>query len=124
MSEREGPGSKRPRWGRLSRTLSFWLLVLLVPAFLLQVVGPRQEQATELTYTQFSAQIERDNIAEVTFIEGRRVEGTLRSTTQVDGEPVNKFLARLPIENDESCPRRLILIWTITSSAETGYCPP
>jgi cell division protease FtsH len=65
------------------------------------VVGPRQEQATELTYTQFSAQIERDNIAEVTFIEGRRVEGTLRSTTQVDGEPVNKFLARLPIENDE-----------------------
>jgi cell division protease FtsH len=101
MSEREGPGSKRPRWGRLSRTLSFWLLVLLVPAFLLQVVGPRQEQATELTYTQFSAQIERDNIAEVTFIEGRRVEGTLRSTTQVDGEPVNKFLARLPNENDE-----------------------
>ena len=101
MSEREGPGSKGPRWGRLSRTLSFWLLVLLVPAFLIQVVGPRQEQATELTSTQFSAQIERDNIAEVTFIEGRRVEGTLRSTAQIDGEPVNKFLARLPIENDE-----------------------
>jgi len=101
MSEREGPGPKRPRWGRLSRTLSFWLLVLLVPAFLIQVVGPREEQATELTYTQFSAQLQRDNIADVTFIEGRRVEGELRSPTQVEGEAVTKFLARLPIENDE-----------------------
>ncbi|HUG01087.1 MAG TPA: ATP-dependent zinc metalloprotease FtsH [Longimicrobiales bacterium] len=107
MSERESPGPKGPRWGRLSRTLSFWLLVLLVPAFLIQIVGPREEQATELTYTQFSAQLERDNVAEVTFIEGRRLEGTLRSTTQLDGEPVTKFLARLPIENDEELLKEL-----------------
>jgi cell division protease FtsH len=107
MSERENPGPKGPRWGRLSRTLSFWLLVLLVPAFLIQIVGPREEQATELTYTQFSAQLERDNVADVTFIEGRRLEGSLRSTTQLDGEPVTKFLARLPIENDEELLKEL-----------------
>ncbi|MEN8375787.1 MAG: ATP-dependent zinc metalloprotease FtsH [Gemmatimonadota bacterium] len=107
MSEREGSGPKGPRFGRLSRTLSFWLLVLLVPAFLINVVGPREEEAAELTYTQFSAQLERDNIREVTFIEGRRLEGELRGTTQIEGDAVGKFFARLPIENDEELLKEL-----------------
>ncbi|HUF13042.1 MAG TPA: ATP-dependent zinc metalloprotease FtsH [Longimicrobiales bacterium] len=95
------PEPRGGRWSRLSRTLSFWLMVILVPLVILQLASPPQEEAADFTYSQFQTQLRADNVASVTVIEGKRVEGELRSPVSLEGEPVEKFHTLLPIQDSE-----------------------
>ena len=42
-------------WGRLSKTLSFWLLILLIPVALIQLSSARTDQAPLINYTQYGS---------------------------------------------------------------------
>ena len=90
---RPDPGSK---FSRLSRTASFWILLILAPVLLLQVFGPRTNPGVELTYTEFREQLASGNIREVTVIESRSVEGELRTPVSRDGEDLGRFATMLP----------------------------
>ena len=102
MPEREGNrGSRGFQWGRLSRTASFWILIFLIPVLILQLAGPRREPAAEFTYSQFTEQLRGDNLLEVTIIEGKQVEGTLKSPVTVEGRSVRRFHTLLPVKDSE-----------------------
>jgi len=92
-------GNGGGRWSRLSRTLSFWLLVILVPLLILQIASPRQQESAEFNYSQFRAQLESGNVARVTIIEGKRLEGELRRPVTEDGREVDEFRTLLPIQD-------------------------
>ena len=94
------PG-KGNRISRLSRTLSFWLLVILVPLVILQLASPRQAQQTEFTYSQFHNQLRANNVEAVTVIEGKRLEGELRRPVSIDGQRIENFRTLLPIQDSE-----------------------
>jgi len=53
-------------WGRFSKTLSFWILILLVPVALIQLSSARAEQAPPVNYTKYREELARDNIRKVT----------------------------------------------------------
>ena len=53
-------------WGRFSKTLSFWILIILIPVALIQMTGARAESAPEIRYDFYRQQLESGNIAEVT----------------------------------------------------------
>ena len=41
--------NKGTNWGRLSKTLSFWILVIMIPVALVQLSGARAEAAPEIS---------------------------------------------------------------------------
>lgn len=91
----------------MSRTASFWVLLALLTIVALQVFSGEQEAAAELKYTEFIEQLEGGNILEVTVIDGREIEGELRSQVTEDGREYFRFTSMLPGEVTESLLERL-----------------
>src|SRR5689334_430302 len=96
------PPKKDVNWGRLSKTLSFWLLILLIPVALIQLSGARSDQAPLITYTQYRSELDRDNIRKVKIQAGKYVQGEFKTPVPYDGRNVPKFNVRLPMENAQA----------------------
>ena len=86
------------RMTRFSKTGAFWLLLVLMTALALQVMRGQDETAIEFSYTEFKAQLEVDNILEVTIVESRRIEGQLRTPRIEDDQEYQNFTTMLPGE--------------------------
>jgi cell division protease FtsH len=99
MPDRDGNRGKMSRWGRISRTASFWLIVLLMLVVLRQVLSPHQGDTPEISYTQMLEYLNGDDIARVT-IDGQKVDGEFRHPVSVAGSSVSKFRTRLPFQGD------------------------
>src|SRR6476469_9107636 len=82
-------------WGRLSKTLSFWILILLIPVALIQLSGARAESAPEIRFDQYRQQLERGNISEVTMQAGKNVTGSFKEPVTVNNKPAKKFTTQL-----------------------------
>jgi cell division protease FtsH len=99
---------KANRWGRFSRTASFWILIVFTALLITQVFNPREEQPVELTYMpEFVRQMDAANIDSLTVIDGKRIEGYLSQPITVDQRPVSEFWTLLPIRDSEEILTRL-----------------
>ena len=98
MADREpihnDPGGNR--FSRVSRTASFWVLLVLMTVLILQVMRGQEEAFTELNYSQFSSQLNAGNIHEITVVAGETVEGELSSPILVEGQETVRFRTMLP----------------------------
>ncbi len=105
MAQRQ---TKRPqdpsdnKWSRLSRTASFWILLVLVPLLFLNLLRTPEEPRYEFTYTDFRAELADGNIHSVKVIQGVEVEGEFRSPVTREGEEYTHFETSLPGEITES----------------------
>ncbi len=88
-------------WSRFSKTLSFWILILLVPVALIQISGSRPASTADLDYSQYRAELARDNVKSVTIQAGRRVTGAFKQPIAVKGAQAKAFNTLLPMENSE-----------------------
>ena len=97
------PKKKEFSWGRFSKTLSFWILILLIPVVLIQLSGQKSEAAKPISYSDYRIQLEKDNIKRVTIIDGKVVTGTFvtRVALPQQGDALN-FSTRWPVQNSES----------------------
>jgi cell division protease FtsH len=95
------PKKKEFSWGRFSKTLSFWILILLIPVVLIQLSGARGDQAKEITYTQYKDERDHDNIAKVMIQAGKVVTGDFKQKVTIGGTEAKRFTVRLPVENSE-----------------------
>src|SRR4051812_17532393 len=93
---------KDVNWGRLSKTLSFWLLILLIPVALIQLSNGRSEQAPVISYTQYRSELDNNNIRKVKIQAGKYVTGDFKTPVPYDGRNVPKFNVRLPMENAQA----------------------
>jgi len=89
-------------WGRLSKTISFWILIILIPVALLQLSGGRSDQVPEISYTQYNNELARDNIKDITITAGKTGTGDFNQPVSVAGQDVKKFTVRYPVENSEA----------------------
>jgi cell division protease FtsH len=90
------------RFGRFSKGLSWWMIIILIPLLILNVFGQRRPDRSELAYMPyFLAQLDGGNVAEVTIIDGRRVEGTLRNPVTVEETTVREFWTHLPAADSD-----------------------
>ncbi|HKG90352.1 MAG TPA: ATP-dependent zinc metalloprotease FtsH [Gemmatimonadaceae bacterium] len=91
-------GPKRPfNWGRFSKTASFWILIVLIPVAFFQLSSGRGEQSMLVSYTRYSEELERDNVAKATVQAGRAIQGEFRQPVTDNGHQGRKFNVRLPI---------------------------
>jgi cell division protease FtsH len=108
MQDRDNERNKGPsRFSRISKTASFWVLIILIPLLIMNVFNTRSTDAAELWYTDFDQQLESGNVAEVTIIEGKRVEGTLRTPITREEKPIREFWTILPMRDSENALARI-----------------
>jgi len=63
------PKKKEFSWGRFSKTLSFWILILLIPVVLIQLSGQKSEASKPVSYSTYRQQLEAGNISKVTIVD-------------------------------------------------------
>ena len=100
---------KKPtNWSKVSKQLSFWVFVILVPVAIIQFSGKGADAAPEISYTpQYSEQLQKDNIDKVTIQGGRLVSGEFKNKVPIKGRLVQKFKVLLPMENSSDEVKRL-----------------
>jgi cell division protease FtsH len=100
---------KKPtNWSKVSKQLSFWVFVILVPVAIIQFSGKGSDAAPEISYTpQYGDQLEKNNIDKVTIQGGRLVTGEFKNKVPVKGRLVSRFKVLLPMENSSDEVKRL-----------------
>jgi cell division protease FtsH len=106
MAERLPP--KKLGLGLMSKNLMFWVLIILVSLVMYQMIGSRRDEYFELSYSKFSQELERNNVAEVEVESGKFARGTFKqSVSDGEGNDVTKFKSTLPIKDSEAFIGRL-----------------
>ena len=96
------PQKKGPNWARLSKNLSFWILVILIPVAILQFKGGNGQSSGEVSYTRYRSELGADNIKQITITDGKVAKGEFRQPVTVSGKQVEKFNFTFPtIAGDE-----------------------
>ena len=93
------PPKKESPWARRARAASFWVLCIVVVLLVLQMRAGGGESPVKINYSQYDAQLQAGNISKVTVQAGKQVVGDLKQRVTIDGKPVKRFLAPLPIAN-------------------------
>src|SRR5690606_35590337 len=109
MPETEGNKNRGGnRWSRFSKTLAFWVLVILIPVMAVQLMAPRGPAMVELDYSDLIRQIANDNVDSVEFVDARnQVKGKLRSAINVQNQKVDHFWVQLPVDVNANLVPRL-----------------
>jgi len=95
MAPNMTPTPKKPtNWGRFSKTLSFWILVILIPVALLSYGNGREPQSAEIDYSAYRQQLAAGNIKTATFTENV-LNGQFNQEVRVGNRPTKRFTVRL-----------------------------
>ena len=95
------PPKRDFNWARFSKTLSFWVLIILIPILFVQLSGARQQPALPITYTRYRQELARDNISEVTVQAGKTIVGKFKDRIHWKGREVSGFTTHLPVQNSD-----------------------
>jgi cell division protease FtsH len=101
------PPKKDRDWGRMSKQLSFWILLILIPLAFIKLTNPTSEHTPTITYTQYDRELERGNISKVTVQDGKAVVGEFRQPISHKGRDAKRFSVRLPVSNSDEELQRL-----------------
>ena len=101
MADRTPPPKRDFSWGKISKTLSLWIIVILIPIVFMQVNGAR-DQTTEIDYSTYSQQLDQDNVQKISIQEGKVINGDFRHKIQnvAAAKDVLHFSVHLPMAND------------------------
>jgi len=89
------------KWGKASKQLSFWVLLVLLAGTLFTYMSGAKEAAPQISYSQYNQEIERGNVAAVTIQEGKLVTGDFKNSVTIGGRPAKRFSVLLPIKDSE-----------------------
>jgi len=89
------------RWGKASKQLSFWVLLVLLAGTLFTYMSGAKESAPEISYTQYNQELNRGNVGAVTIQSGQLITGEFRNAVQITNRPAKKFTVLLPMLNSD-----------------------
>ncbi|MFI5206690.1 MAG: ATP-dependent zinc metalloprotease FtsH [Gemmatimonadales bacterium] len=107
MPDRVPPQPPRNNWARLSKTVAFWLLVVLAPFVFIQVAMRKSADYVEVRYSSFVTALEHNNIREVVVQDLQNVRGTFKTPERIDGRDVLNFTVPLPFPSSEGFIQKL-----------------
>jgi len=89
-------------WSRRSRSMSFWImLVVILPFLAFSLFRGEEEPRYEFSYTDFREELALGNIHSVTVVQGILVEGEFRTAVVKEGTPYTFFRTNLPFASPE-----------------------
>jgi cell division protease FtsH len=90
------PNPKKPtNWARFSKTLAFWMFVILIPVAFLTVTGGKESQSPDIDYTQYRQQLDLGNIKSVTFQPENVMVGVFNQSVKVGQREARGFTVRI-----------------------------
>src|SRR5512135_79007 len=105
MAERLPP--PKFSWGRLSKTVAFWPIVILIPVVFVELTSQRRGDSQEITYTDFARELDRGNVAAVEIVEGQQVDGEFKGPVRVGTREVLRFEVLLPAQASDALVAKL-----------------
>lgn len=89
----QGPlrGDPDNRFGRLSKTLALWVIIVVMSIFAVRFVQGQDEALVALDYTEFLDQLDNGNVHAVTFIQPIDLKGELQAPITRDGQQYTEF---------------------------------
>src|ERR1700675_3434445 len=107
MADRTPPPTPRSNWARLSKTVAFWLLVILAPFVFFQFALRKNADYVEVKYSQFVAALERGNVREVVVEDLQDVRGDFKAPERIEGHDILHFTVPLPFPSSEAFAQRM-----------------
>ena len=96
MAPNMTPSPKKPRnWGRISKSMSFWILVMLIPVAIVSYGSGREAQAPEIDFSAYKPQLEVGNIKSAIFQTDNLLAGQFNQPVRVSNREARKFVTRL-----------------------------
>ena len=84
------------------RTLSFWAFLIVGTVVLVQLAARTRQDSAEISYSEFTAQVEQSNVKSVEITERQRVKADLRTPAQFGRKPVEHVTTLLPFESSDA----------------------
>jgi len=82
-------------WGKFSKTLAFWVLIILIPVTFVTLSSRGNADMPVLTWTQYDRELTKGNLKKVVVVEGREVHVETKMPIMVDDKSVSRFSAAL-----------------------------
>ncbi len=89
-------------WARTLRTLSFWALLIVGSIALVQFASSRRQEAMDISYTQFTEQLDKGNVAAVEITERQQVKGDFKTPVAFGRRTAEHFTTLLPFESSDA----------------------
>jgi cell division protease FtsH len=93
------PPPREFNWARTLRTLSFWALLIVGSIFLVQFASSRRQEAAEISYSEFTQELDAGNVARVEITERQRVKGDFKRAVPIGNRSAEHFTTLLPFES-------------------------
>jgi len=89
-------------WGKLSKTLSFWVLITLLAGTLFTYTSSSKEAAATINYTpEYLKQLDEGNIVSVVIQDGKVVVGQFKNKIPFERRMITSFRVELPSANSD-----------------------
>jgi cell division protease FtsH len=96
MAPNMTPMPKKPtNWGRTSKTLSFWILVFLIPVAIVVYGGGREPQPQPVDLSEYRRYLETGRVKAVTFQADNTLVGEFTQPERVNRRTASRFTVRL-----------------------------
>ncbi len=99
---KQGGSSKGPKIGNVSKNIAFWLLIILLPITMFNLLSPQKETIRKINYSQFMQYVEQGRVQSVTIME-KKILGKLEGVAvrgEKDAEASN-FETYIPFEDSD-----------------------
>src|SRR3989454_3637168 len=96
------PPPREFSWARTLRTLSFWALLIVGSIALVQFAANRRQETVDISYSQFTEQLDKGNVDTVEITERQQVKGSLKTPVPVRGRNFDHFTSLLPFESSDA----------------------
>jgi len=93
------PPPREFNWARTLRTLSFWALLIVGSIALVQFASSRRQEAVDISYSQFTEQLDAGNVAAVEITERQQIKGDFKHAVAVGRRNAEHFTTLLPFES-------------------------
>ncbi len=105
MAERLPP--PKFSWGRLSKKVAFWLILILIVVASVELTSQRRGDSQEITYSDFARELDHGNVAAVEIVEGQEVNGEFKGPVRVGTREVLRFEVLLPAQASDALVAKL-----------------
>ncbi len=96
------PPKKPYSWGRVSKGLSFWILIFLIPLAIIQLSESKADASVQIEYWQYREELQKENITKITVQGGSTASGEFKQRIQVEGREYKRFATMFPMKDSQS----------------------
>src|SRR3954470_5879068 len=91
------PEKPKRTWANWSKTISFWILIILIPVVLLQITGSHDNAVREIDYNPtFRDELAAGNIEKVTVQGDKTIVGDFKQPIAVGTKQAKRFTVNVP----------------------------